>query len=79
MTYLLLVLIASTGAAIVGRRFGGARWCVAGGTAVGLVAGIGHAARPTLFLAENGMAAAFLAFGLPSMLVDSAPGSRRGC
>ena len=74
MTYLLLVFLASIAGAIVGWRIGGARWCVAGGMAVGLVAGIVRATRPTLFLAENGFGVAFVAFGVPSMLVGVCAG-----
>ena len=74
MIYLLVVFIVSTAGALVARRTGGVRWCVAAGAAVGLVAGIVHATRPTLFLAENGFAFAFLVFGVPSVLVGLCAG-----
>ena len=41
---------------------------------VGAVAGVVHAAQPTLFRAENGPMAAFLAFGMPSLLVGLGAG-----
>ena len=74
MIYLLLVFMASTAGAMVTWRIRGARWCVAGGTAVGLVAGIVNATRPTLFLAENGFWLAFLVFGAPSALTGLCAG-----
>jgi len=48
MIYLLLLFIVSAAGAFVARRTGGGRWCVVTGTAVGLVAGIVQATRPTL-------------------------------
>lgn len=74
MIYLLAVFIVSTAGALVARRAGGVRWCVVAGTAVGLVAGIVSATRPTLFLAENGFWLTFLVFGLPSMLAGLCAG-----
>ena len=74
MIYLPLVFIVSAAGAFVARRTGGGRWCVVAGTAVGLVAGIVQATRPTLFLAENGFWVAFLGFGVPSMLAGLCAG-----
>jgi hypothetical protein len=74
MTFLLLVLVVSTAGAMIALRTGGARWCMVGGTGVGLLAGIVHATRPTLFLAENGFWFAFLVFGVPSVLVGLCAG-----
>ena len=68
MSYLLLVFIVSVGGAVAAWRTIGARWCVVAGTAVGLVAGVVQATRPTLFLAENGFWLTFLLFGVPSVL-----------
>jgi hypothetical protein len=74
MIYLILVFMASLIGAMAGWRAGGVRWCVAGGVTVGLLAGVVHSAEPTLFRAENGPMAAFLVFGMPSLLVGLGAG-----
>ncbi|MBW8771256.1 MAG: hypothetical protein JF589_15995 [Gemmatimonadetes bacterium] len=68
MTYFLLVFIVSIAGAMFGWRTGGARWCIAGGAGIGLVAGVARTMGLPLFLAENGWVA-FLVVGLPSVLV----------
>ena len=68
MTYCLIVFVVSIAGAMVGWRTGGARWCIAGGTGIGLVTGVVRTMGLPLFLAESGLVA-FLVVGLPSVLV----------
>jgi hypothetical protein len=69
MTYLWFALVASIVAVVAAHLSRRPGWSLAAAVAGSLLVGVGRAAQPTLFRAENGFALALVFFGLLPLVI----------